>query len=188
MARKGNLQFVLTAETQQFNKNIRVAGKNVDGFGKNMGGVSGLANKFGGGLATLAKRGFQAVGIAAGAAAKTFIEFQNAMSESLAIMQTTTEQEQRMADAAREVATSTTISATEAAQSFFYLASAGLDAEQSIASLTQVAKFAQAGAFDMSLATDLATDAQSALGLSVKDATQNLENLTRVTDVLVKAK
>jgi len=41
--------------------------------------------------------------------------------------------------------------------------------------------------FDMSLATDLATDAQSALGLTVNDASQNLENLTRVTDVLVKA-
>jgi len=39
----------------------------------------------------------------------------------------------------------------------------------------------------MALATDLATDSQSALGLTVKDAEQNLTNLTRVTDVLVKA-
>ena len=38
----------------------------------------------------------------------------------------------------------------------------------------------------MATATDLATDAQSALGLTVKDAQQNLQNLTRVTDVLVK--
>jgi len=67
------------------------------------------------------------------------------------------------------------------------LASAGLDAEQSIQALPQVAKFAQAGMFDMATATDLATDAQSALGLTVDDAVQNLQNLTRVTDVLVKA-
>ena len=32
--------------------------------------------------------------------------------------------------------------------------------------------------FDMALATDLATDSQSALGLTVKDAEQNLTNLT----------
>jgi TP901 family phage tail tape measure protein len=41
--------------------------------------------------------------------------------------------------------------------------------------------------FDMATATDLATDAQSALGLTVSDAGENLANLTRVTDVLVKA-
>jgi TP901 family phage tail tape measure protein len=40
--------------------------------------------------------------------------------------------------------------------------------------------------FDMALATDLATDAQSALGLSSKDANTNLSNLTRITDVFVK--
>ena len=102
-------------------------------------------------------------------------------------MNTTVAQQEKMTQAARDVATSTRISATESAESFFFLASAGLDAEQSIAALPQVAKFAQAGMFDMSLATDLATDAQSALGLTVNDANQNLQNLTRVTDVLVKA-
>ena len=102
-------------------------------------------------------------------------------------MNTTVAQQEKMTQAARDVATSTRISATESAESFFFLASAGLDAEQSIAALPQVAKFAQAGMVDMSLATDLATDAQSALGLTVNDASQNLENLTRVTDVLVKA-
>jgi TP901 family phage tail tape measure protein len=92
-----------------------------------------------------------------------------------------------MAQAAREVAKETTFSANQAAESFFFLASAGLDATQSIAALPQVSKFAQAGMFDMALATDLLTDAQSALGLTVDDATANLTNLTRVSDVLVKA-
>jgi TP901 family phage tail tape measure protein len=92
-----------------------------------------------------------------------------------------------MASAARQVALETTFAADQAAEAFFFLASAGLDAEQSIAAMPQVAKFAQAGMFDMALATDLATDAQSALGLSSKDATENLENLTRITDVFVRA-
>ena len=54
-------------------------------------------------------------------------------------------------------------------------------------SLPVVEKFATAGMFDMALATDLATDAQSALGLTVKDSEQNMINMTHVTDVLVKA-
>ena len=120
-------------------------------------------------------------------ATRAFISFDDAMTQSLAIMQTTEEQQQAMARSARDVALETRISAEQSAEAFFFLASAGLDAEQSISALPQVAKFAQAGMFDMATATDLATDAQSALGLTVSDAQQNLENLTRVTDVLVKA-
>ena len=53
--------------------------------------------------------------------------------------------------------------------------------------LPQVAKFAQAGMFDMARATELLTDAQSALGLTVSDAQQNMLNMVKVGDVLVKA-
>ena len=118
---------------------------------------------------------------------QAFTEFEDKMTQSLAIMKTTTLQQEQMAMAARQVATETTISADQSAEAFFFLASAGLDAEQSIAALPQVAAFAQAGMFDMATATDLATDAQSALGLTSKDARENLMGLTRVTDVLVKA-
>jgi TP901 family phage tail tape measure protein len=118
---------------------------------------------------------------------QAFTSFDDKLTQSLAIMETTTAQQEQMARVAREVATTTAISATDSAEAYFFLASAGLNAEQSISALPQVAKFAQAGMFDMATATDLATDAQSALGLTVNDATQNLMNLTRVTDVLVKA-
>lgn len=148
----------------------------------------------GGKLATFAKVGSIAVvgallGIAKGltASVQAYTSFEDKMTQSLAIMETTTAQQNEMAKTAREVASVTAISATESAEAYFFLASAGLNAEQSISALPQVAKFAQAGMFDMALATDLATDAQSALGLTVADATENLGNLTRVTDVLVKA-
>ena len=148
----------------------------------------------GGKLATFAKVGSVAVvgamlGVAKGVfeSVQAFAEFDSKMTQSLAIMQTTTAQQEQMARVAREVATVTAISATDSAEAYFFLASAGLNAEQSMSALPQVAKFAQAGMFDMATATDLATDAQSALGLTVNDAVQNLDNLTRVTDVLVKA-
>ena len=120
-------------------------------------------------------------------AVKAFTDFDDKMTQSLAIMKTTVREQEAMKNAAMDVARTTRISATDSAEAYFFLASAGLDAEQSIAALPQVAKFAQAGMFDMATATDLATDAQSALGLTVKNAQKNLDNLTRVTDVLVKA-
>ena len=166
---------------------IRIVTKGAELANKQMSNLGGTTKKLAGIVkgAGIAFAGGLAVGITK--ATQEFIEFEDALNQSLAIMNTTIAQQENMSRAARDVATSTRISATESAESFFFLASAGLDAEQSIAALPQVAKFAQAGMFDMSLATDLATDAQSALGLTVQDAQQNLENLTRVTDVLVKA-
>ena len=137
-----------------------------------------------------------------GAAIKFAADFDQAMTQSLAIMGdlgTSTQQEfdemrDVMETTAREVAKTTTFSATQAAESYFFLASAGLDAATSIKALPMVANFAQAGMFDMATATDLLTDAQSALGLVVRDSktgiidtAASMMEMARVSDVLVKA-
>ena len=173
---------------------IRIATAGTKLAQSQLAGLGQQGRLLSGTMATLAKVGIGAFTVALIGATKgiiasvqAFAEFDDQLTQSLAIMKTTEMQQASMAMAARQVATETTISATDSAQAYFYLASAGLDAEQSIAALPQVAKFAQAGMFDMATATDLATDAQSALGLTVKNAEQNLINLTRVTDVLVKA-
>jgi TP901 family phage tail tape measure protein len=146
-----------------------------------------------GGLAKTAGVALAAVGAAMAAVAvksvQEFSKFDAALTQSRAIMGDLTEaMEKDMANAAREVAKATTFSAEQAAESFFFLASAGLDAEASIAALPRVAQFAQAGMFDMSRATDLLTDAQSALGLTIRDdAVKNMENMIKVSDVLVRA-
>lgn len=121
-------------------------------------------------------------------AVRAFSDFDDAMTQSLAIMGDVSDAlENEMAGAARQVAKETVFSAKEAAESYFFLASAGLDAAQSIGAMPQVASFAQAGMFDMARATDLLTDAQSALGLTVEDTAENTRNMARVSDVLVRA-
>ena len=127
--------------------------------------------------------------IIGGLAVKSFASFDDAMTQSTAIMgDLSDDMKGKMSAAARQMARTTTFSATEAAQSFYFLASAGLDATASMMALPKVAKFAQAGMFDMALATDLLTDAQSALGLTIRnDAVANMNNMVRVSDVLVKA-
>jgi TP901 family phage tail tape measure protein len=138
--------------------------------------------------ASLAKVGL-AAGAIGGLAVKQFAAFDDAMTQSTAIMgNLSAEMRDRMSAAAREMARTSTFSATEAAESFYFLASAGLDATASIEALPVVAKFAQAGMFNMAQATSLLADAQSALGMSIRnDAVANMRNMTRVSDVLVKA-
>jgi TP901 family phage tail tape measure protein len=128
--------------------------------------------------------------IVAGASAviKFGSDFEAAMTNSVSIMGDLDDAMRKtMDETAREVAKTSMVSATEAAEAYYFLASAGMTAEQSIAALPKVAQFAQAGNFDMAQATDLATDALSALGLASKDPVENLENLTRLTDVLARA-
>lgn len=126
--------------------------------------------------------------IAGGAVVNFGAKFEKAMTNSLAIMgDMSTDMRDTMGEAARDVAKSSTFSAKQAADAYFFLASAGMDAAQSLEALPRVAKFAQAGNFNLATATDLLTDAQSALGLSSKNTAESMANMTRVSDVLVKA-
>ncbi len=121
-------------------------------------------------------------------AVKSFADFDQAMTQSLAIAGNVTQSLRREAEeTAKALSTQITTPAKDLGDAYFYLISAGFTLEQSIAALNPVAKFAQAGIFNMAQATEMLTDAQSALGLTVQDAAQNMMNLTRVGDVLVKA-
>jgi len=175
MARgKSVIQVVVTGEASRLKKAMQ-------GAGSILGTFAAIGIK----AAAVTAQVAAAVGVAA---VRQFANFDAALTKSTAIMGDLSEAMRKdMSDAAREVAKTTTFSAEQAAESYFFLASAGLNAEQSIAALPQVAAFAQAGMFDLALATDLLTDAQSALGLTSEDAGENLLNMTRLSDVLVKA-
>ncbi len=163
-----NLVIGMSANTTRLQKGMTRSQRLVKGLVRGLGAV-------------LAVQGFIKI-------AKDTEAFNSAMTKSLSIMSGVNEKIRRdMKATAQDVAFNTQFSATQAAESYFFLASAGLSAEQSLAALPRVAEFAQAGNFDMALATDLLTDAQSALGLTVDDTAQNMENMTRVSDVLAKA-
>jgi TP901 family phage tail tape measure protein len=183
-----NVPIITTFNAQGINKAIR-------DFKRLEGGAlkTGLALQTIDAGVTAMSRALAKVGIGAalvgGLAVKQFASFDDALTQSTAIMGDVSEEMRTtMSDAAREMAKQTTFSATQAAESFYFLASAGLDAEASVMALPKVAQFAQAGMFDMARATDLLTDAQSALGLTIRDdAVANMNNMVKVSDVLVKA-
>ena len=174
----------------------------VQGLDKSKGGLVAF-NEAGrktasGLLGITSKASTAALGIAAlGAAAiiigvkstRAFAQFDQAMTRSLAIMHGVTEAlRSDLVDAAKKAGRESLISATDAAEGYFFLTSAGLDAVATIKAMPVVMRFAQAGMFNMARATDLLTDAQSALGLTIRtDAVENVQNMTRVSDVFARA-
>jgi TP901 family phage tail tape measure protein len=114
--------------------------------------------------------------------------FDQAMTESLAIINDVTPQiRHQMENTAKQIALQTKYSATEAAEAYFFLASSGLSAAETMNALPIVAKFAQAGVINLAQATELLSDAYITLGLKTGPPLEQMRNMQRVADVLTEA-
>ena len=183
----GAISVAVRADSKQFESGMKRVRGSAQRTQKSMGGLSAKAGLIGVAVAVATTAIYGAVRAFKAMHAATE-KLNVSMSKSLSIMGNVSDSMRSdMRALAIDLSGEVVASADQLADSYFFLASAGLNAEQSMASLPQVAMFAQAGMFDMALATDLATDAQSALGLASKDTETHLVNLTRVTDVFVKA-
>lgn len=172
--RVGALYAVLRLETAQFDAALGASKTK-------MGAFMGV-------MRAAALVGIQAFAAVAGASLFMAQGFEQHMTESLAIMSDVSGgMREKMEAAARAVAKTSTFSANQAADAYYYLASAGFTAEQSISALPAVTQFAQAGLIDLEKATSLLLDTTTTMGLRSADATQNMENMTRVSDVLSAA-
>lgn len=158
-------------------RSLRLAGTSVTKFGRKLQSLG----------RSVALKLTAPIVLGFGFAVKAFADFDKAMIESTSIMEVTASQTAKMRNLALELGTKGIQGPAELAKAYFFLASAGKNAEQSMALLPALLDFATAGAFDLALATDLLTDAQSALGLSSKDAQEDMRNMTRLSDLLVGA-
>lgn len=119
---------------------------------------------------------------------KAFSDFDSAMAETHAKLDRQTPAiMKQMADVAKALSMSGEVafSPTELALGYKELASAGLDAAQSMAVLPLVAKFAQAGAFNMETAVSTITAAMSAYGKMSRDPLIFAKNMQHFSDVMV---
>jgi TP901 family phage tail tape measure protein len=184
MPAAANLAISVTAKIDDFLRKFRRMERRFKRFTRTVRNVARRVKQLTIALSGMAVAG----GIALGKLALSGESFNRKMRNSLAIMSGVgPKMAKEMKRTAIDVAATTQFSASEAAEAYYYLASAGLSAEQSLKALPVVAKFAQAGMFDMATATSLLTDAQSALGLKVSNAAKNMQNMKRIADVLVRA-
>lgn len=121
--------------------------------------------------------------------ARSSEKFQQELQRGFAIAQGENALDDKMKGALRDqaikVSFETGVDVNTVAASYKYLFSAGLNAEQSIGVLGITTEFANAAMMNAATATDMLTDAQSALGMTSKDASINAANMQRISDVLV---
>ena len=181
----GGIAVALNGRTADFQRKFATAEKTLLRF-------SNRAEMLGKKMAALGRTMTMSVtlpllGIAA-AGVKAFAGFDKAMVESTAIMGNLSDvMRKKLEDTAKQMSLKTTFAAKELAESYYFLASAGMDAVGSLKALEPVEKFAQAGAFNLSTATSLLAGSQSALGMKVSDSVKNMKNMLKVSDTLTMA-
>lgn len=133
----------------------------------------------------VAKVAFASTGAAAVMFTKSSIQeglaFDEAMSQVAATLGVTTDEVKGLSKFARKMGSETSFSATEAAQALNYMALAGYDAETSMKMLPTVLNLAAAGNMDLATASDMVTDAQSALGLSTEETTVLVDQMAKTS-------
>lgn len=112
---------------------------------------------------------------------KTGATFDKSMAQVAATMGKTVDEIQVLRDFAQEMGRTTAFSATEAADALNYMALAGYDAETSMKMLPNVLNLAAAGGIDLAYASDMITDSQSALGLSLDETSQLVDKMAKAS-------
>lgn len=108
-------------------------------------------------------------------------EFDKSMSQVAATMGTTVDQISELRDFAMDMGATTAFSATEAAEALNFMALAGYDAETSMKMLPNVLNLAAAGNMSLARASDMVTDAQTALGLTLPETEKLVDKMAKTS-------
>ena len=123
-------------------------------------------------------------------AVKTTSDFDTAMSQVQATMGVTNDAMSEvdgqtvntvdtLRDLAKEMGAKTAFSASECAEALNYLALAGYNTQQMCDTLPTVLNLAAAGDIDLASASDMVTDAMSALGMGTDEATTMVDQMSK---------
>lgn len=173
-----DLVAVLTLNKSDFSSGLKSAEGEASNFGNKIKSGFGTIAKVGGALMTAttgAMIGFGKSAVAAGA------DFDKAMSQVAATMGKSVSEIQDLRNFAQEMGSTTSFSATEAAEALNYMALAGYDAETSMMMLPNVLNLAAAGDMELARASDMVTDAQTALGLSLEDTNVMVDQMAKIS-------
>lgn len=168
----------ITLDSSQYERGLGQAQSTANSLGSAISSGLGKAAQLAGGA--IAAASTAVVGFGA-ASVKTGMDFDSSMSQVAATMGKTTAEIQNLRDFAQEMGASTAFSATEAAEALNYMALAGYDAKTSMKMLPTVLDLAAAGGMDLASASDMVTDAQSALGLTLKDTTKMVDQMAKTS-------
>jgi len=162
----------ISLDTSGYESGLQDASKTTQSFGSKLGAGLKSAAKLAGTAITAASTAAVAFGASA---VKAGADFDSSMSQVAATMGKTVDEIQNLRDFAQEMGSTTAFSASQAADALNYMALAGYDAEKSMEMLPNVLNLAAAGSIDLAYASDMVTDAASALGLNTEQTTAMID-------------
>lgn len=112
---------------------------------------------------------------------QTGMGFDTAMSQVAATMGKTTDEIAELRDYAKEMGASTAFSATQSAEALNFMALAGYDAVTSIKMLPNIMNLSAAGNIELARASDMVTDSQTALGLSLEETETLVDQMAKTS-------
>lgn len=185
----GELIVKISADTRDVDVALAGTSQKASIFGQTL--ASSLASSaIQKGISAITK-GIKEIGIGS---VQTGMEFDSAMSQVAATMGKTMSQmeseigstetafghfEGTLRDFAQFMGSNTAFSATEAAEALNYMALAGYDASESMEMLPNVLNLAAAGNMELARASDMVTDAQTALGLSFDETNTLVDQMAK---------
>ena len=150
--------------------------------------LSGIASSGLKGVTTVVAGTVTAIGGLGAAATTVGMSFEKSMSQVYATMGITTEEiangskeVQMLEQAAKDMGATTQFSAGQAGEALNYLALAGYDAEKAVATLPTILNLAAAGGMELGEASDMVTDAMSALGDKAGTAESFVDKLAKTS-------
>lgn len=169
---------VVKWDASEFKKGMKESEGSFQSFKTTMGSIAnGIAVTLGATIAAGAA-GMYAFGKSAVDAG---MQFDAAMSQVAATMGLTVDEITELREFALKMGAETAFSATQAAEALNYMALAGYDAKTSMAMLPTVLNLAAAGGMDLARASDMITDTQSALGLSIEETTELVDKMAQAS-------
>lgn len=161
-------------------------GADTSGLESGINSAKGMLGGIGGAVSTGMKVAGAAIATATtavGAFAASSVEvgksFDSSMAQVAATMGVTVDEIDELREYAKDMGAKTAFSATQASEALNYMALAGYDASQSMEMLPNVLNLAAAGDMELARASDMVTDAQSALGLEMKDMEGFVDQLAK---------
>lgn len=107
--------------------------------------------------------------------------FDKSMAQVAATMGLTVDEIGELRDFAQEMGASTAFSASQAADALNYMALAGYDAETAMSMMPNVLNLAAAGDIELARASDMVTDASSALGLTMDETRIMVDQMAKAS-------
>lgn len=179
----------LGLDSSEYDKGLDEASKSANSFGSKIASGFGAAAKVGAAALTAASGAAVAFGksaVSAGAnfdssmaqVAATMGKTMDELNSDIQTVETSTGTfTGTLREFAQYLGSSTAFSASQAADALNYMALAGYDAQTSMEMLPTVLNLAAAGGIDLAYASDMVTDASSALGLSIDETKELIDKM-----------